>query len=227
MENTLRAGRIVGALIFLQMAGSYVVNFVLETPLFDPAGFLHTAAPHATQIAVSALLGIAFGGIWLAIAVTMFAMVRRRSERLALTLFALATVCLAISVVEHMNVMSMLSLSEAYTNAAVADQGAFQQLKLVVAASRNWAHFTQIILSGCAMFILYVTLIRFAFVPRVIPLLGLAAVLLQITSVAMPYFGHSVVFPMLAPLGLTQLALSLWLLAKGFRDDVSLDTARR
>ena len=35
--------------------------------------------------------------------------------------------------------------------------------------------------------------------------------------VAMPLFGHEVVFPLLAPLGLCQLALALWLLVKGFR----------
>jgi hypothetical protein len=33
----------------------------------------------------------------------------------------------------------------------------------------------------------------------------------------MPLVGHDVVFPLLAPLGLSQLALSLWLIAKGFR----------
>jgi hypothetical protein len=217
MENYLRAGRTVAALIIVQMAGSYVVNFVLSAPLFEPAGFLETAASHARQIAESALLGIAMGGIWLAIAITMFSIVRRRSEPLALALIALATVCLAISVVEHMNVMSMLTLSEAYAKASVADREHFQLLRVSVAASRNWAHFTQLILSGCTMFVMYVTLLRFSLVPRLIPALGVVAVLLQVATVARPYFGESVVFPMLAPLGLTQLALALWLMVRGFR----------
>jgi hypothetical protein len=34
----------------------------------------------------------------------------------------------------------------------------------------------------------------------------------------MPLFGHEVVFPMLAPLGLSQLALALWLLTKGLQN---------
>jgi hypothetical protein len=32
-----------------------------------------------------------------------------------------------------------------------------------------------------------------------------AAVLLQLTAVTMPLFGHDIVFPMLAPLGVIQL----------------------
>lgn len=41
--------------------------------------------------------------------------------------------------------------------------------------------------------------------------------MLMLTSVGMPLFGHDVVFPMLAPLGLSQLILALWLITKGFR----------
>jgi hypothetical protein len=33
----------------------------------------------------------------------------------------------------------------------------------------------------------------------------------------MPFFGHHVMFAMLAPMGVSQLLLALWLLAKGLR----------
>jgi hypothetical protein len=42
-------------------------------------------------------------------------------------------------------------------------------------------------------------------------------VLLEVAKMERPYFGESVMFPMLAPLGLTQLALALWLMVRGFR----------
>jgi hypothetical protein len=43
----------------------------------------------------------------------------------------------------------------------------------------------------------------------------------MVTAVAMPLFGHDVVFPMLAPLGLSQLILAVWLITKGFRGQPS------
>jgi hypothetical protein len=65
--------------------------------------------------------------------------------------------------------------------------------------------------------VLYAVLYRFALVPHALAAFGVAAVMLQLTAVAMPLFGHSIVFVMLAPLGVSQLALALWLITKGFR----------
>jgi hypothetical protein len=39
--------------------------------------------------------------------------------------------------------------------------------------------------------------------------------MLQLTALAMPIFGHSIVFLMLAPLGVSQLVLALWLITIG------------
>ena len=41
--------------------------------------------------------------------------------------------------------------------------------------------------------------------------------MLQIVAVAMPLFGQSIVLPMILPLGLSQLGLALWLIARGLR----------
>ena len=65
---------------------------------------------------------------------------------------------------------------------------------------------------------LYSVLWRFALVPRALAAFGLAAVMLQIAAVLMPLFGYRIVFLLIVPLGLSQLALALWLIAKGFED---------
>ena len=44
------------------------------------------------------------------------------------------------------------------------------------------------------------------------------AALLQIVAVAMPLFGYGVIFLLLAPLGVSQSILAVWLIVKGFRD---------
>jgi hypothetical protein len=74
------------------------------------------------------------------------------------------------------------------------------------------------IFDGATNFVFYAALYRSALVPRVFAAFGLIAAPLMITSLALPFFGHDVVFPLLAPMGLCQLFLGLWLLLKGFRD---------
>ena len=217
MDLERRAGVIVGTLLIAHMAGSALVNFRLEAPLFGEPGFLVNAAAHGPQIGLSALLGIALGALFSGIAITVFPIVRAHSLAMALWLLVLGTVVIALAVVEQASVMSMVSLSEAYAKAPTTARDQFQTARVVVAAARNWLHFLARVMDGVAGFLFYATLARFALVPRPLAAPGVVTAAMQITGVAMPLFGHDVVFPLLAPMGLAQLTLALWLLVKGFR----------
>jgi hypothetical protein len=226
MEAESRAGRIIGALVIAQMICGVVVNFVLEAPLFDAPGFLINAAHYSRQIGFAALLGLITEAIWVGIAVTAFPFFYRHSRTMTLWFAALAVVVLAVAVVENTAVMSMVSLSEAYSKASAADREQLETIRIVVASARNWPHFLARMLDGCTIFAFYAVLYQGALVPRALAGFGLIAAVLQICGVAMPLFGHAVVFPLLAPLGLIQLTLAVWLIARGFRDNRNLVSAR-
>lgn len=222
MKAAIRAGRIIGVLIILQMIGAPIVNFVLEAPLFDPPGFLVNAASHARQIGLAAVLGLIIEALWVSRAITAFPVFYQRSRTMALWFVALAGVVLAVAVVENAAVMSMVSVSEAYAKASTAGREHLEMVRVVVASARNWPHYLGRIFGGVTIFVLYAVLYRFALVPRALAGFGLIAALLEVTGVAMPFFGHGVVFPLLAPLGLCQLILAVWLITKGFRGQPGL-----
>jgi Domain of unknown function (DUF4386) len=224
MEAASRAGRIIGFLIIIQMVGGTMVNFVLEAPLFGAPGFLVNAAFHSRQIALGPLLGLITEALWVGIAVTAFPVFYQRTQTMALWFVALAVVVLAVAVVENAGVMSMVSLSEAYAKAGAAERAQLETVRVVVASARNWPHFLARIFDGVTIFVLYAVLYRFALIPRALAGFGLIAVMLQVTGVAMPLFGHDVVFPMLAPLGLSLLILAVWLIIKGFRVNPPLES---
>jgi hypothetical protein len=220
MMTVKSVGRAAGALMLVQAIGGMLTNFVLLQPAMSPPGFLVSAAPHALRVGVSAVLGIFIGAVAMAIAITVFPFFRRYSERMALLLLALATAALALAVVENGTVMSMLSLSKAYAASNAADPAAFDGLRGVVAAARNWAHFTHLVVGGSIFLVFYATMFRFALVPRALAALGMAAFVLQMATVSLPFFGGQVIFPLLAPAGIVNLALVAWLLTKGFADQV-------
>jgi hypothetical protein len=216
MSSAKSVGRIIGVLLLLQIAGGVLVNFVLMEPVFAaPGGFLVNAAAHSLQVSLAVLLGLAMGLLALGIAITAFPVFRQFSYAMALWFVALSVAGFSLAAVENASVMSMLSFSQAYTGASGADRDLFQALRIVVASARNWAHYIGLIVSGCSLFVFYSVLFRFALVPRALAAFGLGAVMLQIVAVAMPLFGHDIVFLMLMPLGLSQLILALWLLARG------------
>lgn len=218
MSTATNAGRIAGGLIILQAIGGYLTNFGLLGPALAPPGFLVNAAPHALRVGAAALVGIVAGACSAAIAITVWPVFKRHSETMALWLLALGIAALSLAAVENGRVMSLVSLSQAYAASGATDPAAFEGLRGVVAAARNWAHFTHIVVGGSTFFVLYAITFRFALIPRVLAGFGMAAVALQVATVSRPFLGGAVIFPLLAPAGLAHLALALWLLAKGFPD---------
>jgi Domain of unknown function (DUF4386) len=217
MESKKAVGRIVGVLMLLQMCIAAMVNFALLGPVFGAPGFLVNGAGHPTMFALSALLGIASGLLTLGIAIAAYPIFRQCSHAMALWFVALAVVGLSTIVVENINLMSMLSLSESFAKANSVDRDILSLVRVIVASARNWAHFIGLMVAGATLWVFYSVLYRFALIPRVLSAFGLLAVLSQITAVAMPLFGNDVVFLMLAPLGFCQLAVAIWLIVKGLR----------
>ena len=212
-----KAAIIIGVLILAQMAGSALVNFSAEAPLFG-GGFLVNAASHSNQIAGAVFLAITIEATWVAIAILAFPILAERSTRSALALFAVSIVCLVIGVIENAAVMSMVSASQAYATGSATDRAQLEAIRVVVSSARNWPHYLGRMFDGLAALVFYVALFRFALIPRVISALGMIAVASMLTGLSMPFFGHAVIFPLLAPLGLTQLIVALWLIFRGFNE---------
>ncbi len=222
MPSDLKTGRIIGALLLLEVIAGILLNFVFTAPLFGEPGFLINAAPHASQIAQSVLIGIAMGLVSLAVASVLYPLFKRDMPSLALFYFALATAGFALTVMENISVMSMLSLSKAYAEAGATQEQLYQGLRIVVKENRNWTHYISLIVSGATLFAFYLALYRMRLIPRVLAGFGLAACVAQLCAVSMPLFGHDVDFRLIAPLGIGQIVLSLWLIFKGFKQRSSV-----
>lgn len=222
MDSNIKTGRIIGALLLLQVIAGILLNFVFTAPLFGEPGFLINAAPHAEQIAQSALIGIGMGLLSLAVASLLYPLFKAHSQPLALFYFALVVAGFALTVAENVSVMSMLSLSKAYAEHGAAQEPLYQGLRIVVKETRNWTHYLSLIVSGATLFTFYLAMFRFRMIPRLLAGFGLLACLSQIYAVSTPLFGHAVDFRLIAPLGLCEIALGLWLIFKGFRESTGV-----
>jgi hypothetical protein len=220
MGTAKSVGRIIGLLLLVQAAAAPVVNFVLLAPLSSKAagGFLVNAAANSLQVSGAVLIGLISGAITLGVTIAAWPVLRRHSERMGLCLVALGAVCLALVAVENSAVMSMLSLSQAHAQANAVDAGGFQAVGVAVAAARKWAHYSQLLVVSGLFLVLYAAMYRFALIPRVLAAFGLFAVLVQIAALVMPILGHGMVFSMMLPMGLSHLALTAWLIWRGFAE---------
>jgi hypothetical protein len=223
--NELRsASRWLAILLLAQLAVAPIANFKLVGGVFQGAGgFLVNAAPHATALASAALLSFALAALSAGIAVVLWPVLRPQCERLALGLAVLGAAGIALAGLEATAMLSMLSLSKAYVAAGAPDEALYQGLRGVVGAQRNWAHLIQLLAAGALLLAMYAALFRLRLVPRWLSGLGMLAAVSQMIAVAKPLYGGWVIFPMLAPLGVSNLLLIGWLL---WRPDVEAAAAK-
>jgi hypothetical protein len=218
MSSLRSAGRVVGTLTLIQLAVGTGVNVGLVSPLFRPPGILTNAAAHPLQVAWAIVLALGAGLVALGIAIEVHLLVRRHAAAYGYWLLALATASLALNAVEQTHLASMLSSSVVYTSASAQAREAMEGFRLMVAGSRNWSHYVALMLTGCMIVCLYAAMLRAALVPRALGWFGVAAAALHTLAVSMPLFGRGVAIVMLVPLVASQLALSLWLVARGFAE---------
>jgi hypothetical protein len=224
MTDLQRTGRLIGVLTLLQMIGGGVTNFVLLAPLFAAPGFLANAAAHPLRVGAAVLVGLAAGAVSAGIAILAATVFRRYNRTIALCLAVLAAVVFTMSAIEAAANLSFLYASQGYAAAEAADRHLYETLRPMFSSIRDATHYLTVFVGGCMHFVLYGALFRFALIPRALAGFGLAATLLQLTAIAMPIFGEPIVFTLLLPIALSQLALALWLLAKGFVERAAATT---
>lgn len=202
----------------LQIAFGLILPFVLiQGPLsLAPPGFLVNAAPSSLQIRLAVLMAFAGGALTVGIAITAYPVIRRYSQTMALWFLALCVVSLVMEAIHNTTVLGMLSLSQRYIEAGATDAGPFVAVSAVVRSIRYWAHYTQLLFIGGWILMFYCILFRYALVPRGLAVLGLMGIILQSTGVTFSGFlGYPMIPWMAYPLAPIQLAVAIWLMAKG------------
>jgi len=217
MKSAKSVGRIMGVLLLAHFVGGLTLPFILLGTVLAPPGFLENAAANSGLVRASVFLSLVSGAVTVGIAIAAFPIFRRYSQAVALWFVALSVVSFSLQAVENGTLLSMLSLSQRYAEAGAANAGLFQALGAVVGSPRKWAHYTQLLVVVSWMFLLYSVLYRFVLVPRALAALGLVGTVLQITGVTLRgLLGYTPVTVLAMPLAPIHLALSVWLMVKGF-----------
>ena|SRR5438067_571485 len=218
MKSAKSTGRLIGMLLFVQLAG-LIVPFVLLHPLTrGPRDYLTNAAAASFQIKVAVFLLFANCALTIAIAVAAWPVFRQYSETMALWLVAVGVIMFTLQAVDNAHILSMLSLSQQYAEAGGPDE-LFQTLAVVVGSARRWVHYSELLVIDWWIFLLYAILFRFAVVPRALAAFGLLTVMLHFTAIPLRgLLGYSMVTLLGMPMGLGHLALALWLITRGFQE---------
>ena len=219
MRSPKSTGRIVGILLLLHLITGLTAPYIMLHPLNSPLSFNANEPANSFKVRLSVMLLFIGGAVTVAIAIAALPVLRQYSYALALWVLALAIANFSLQCIENAAWMSLFTLSRNYTNASAADASVYAVVGAAVRSAWKWVHYTHLLIMVSWMFMVFVALWRSALVPRVTAALGMITTLLQITGITLPQFiPYPSPYPtaMGMPLGFVYLALSVWLMLKGF-----------
>jgi hypothetical protein len=173
---------------------------------------------------------VALAGIGTAI--TLFPVVKRQNEGMALGFVAARTLEAAMIFTGVASLLSLVTLRQDLGTATGADAASLITIGASHVATYHWA-FTLggSLMPGINAILLGTLMYRSGLVPRVLPVIGLIGVPLHITAVVLTMFGvidrvGSVALIAALPIFVWELSLGIYLVVKGFRPCPITDAMR-
>lgn len=216
-----RAAKLVGVL-FILAAVSAVAGVLLYDPILNGSDYLSNGSKHANQIIWGALMELILVVSAVGTATTMFPILRRYNETIALWHVCFRFLEAIVITVGVISVLSLLTLSREFIAAGAPDAAAFQTSGTVLKAIHEWTfmlgpNFMLGINTMMYSYIFYKTKL----VPRFIPILGMTGAALVFVCALLVMFGVieqvSVWGGLLAlPVAANEMILAVWLIVKGF-----------
>lgn len=217
-----RTARVVGVLFLVATAAGGLSVAVTE-PVLGSGDLLAGVSAHKTQVLLGALLVLVMGVAVVGLSVAAYPVLRRRSPGLALGYVASRTVEAMLYALGAISLISLVVLSEQYVAAPAPDATSFGAMAEVLVSVREWG--TAAVLDTAVFpvgaLILYSLLYRARLVPRWLSAWGLVGAVLYLAGgvlLALDLVGASSAALVLSnvPLGVNELVLAVWLIAKGF-----------
>ena len=205
-----------------------VVGF-LSLPFLEPmnaTNYLVSVSTNANQVATGALLLFIGGAAAIGIAISLYPVLRKYNEGLALGAVGFRTVEGVFDIVGFIGLLLLITLSQQFVKAGAPDSSYFQTLGVLLVAGYRWVANVGALLAfsiGCLLY--YIIFYRTKLVPRWLSGWGLVAGVLTMVSCLLTMFGLMAPFSteqivLNLPMLPQELVLAVWLIVKGFNPSV-------
>jgi hypothetical protein len=220
MNSIRNTARIAGALFITATAAG-----ILSLPFLEPinaSNFLVSVSANGSQVTIGALLSFIAATASASIAISLYPILRKHSEGLALAAVGFRLIEAVFYIVAVMGLLLLLTLSQEFVKAGAPGSSYFQTLGVLLLAGYHWVGNVGSLLAFCLGALTYYYIFyQTRLVPRWLSVWGLVGATLCLVA------GLLVMFSMIGPLSTVQVVLALpiavqemvlavWLIVKGF-----------
>jgi hypothetical protein len=218
MSSTRKTALVAGILYLITFIS--IPTLVLYSPVKNHRNWILSSGTH-TGLLVGAFLEVIVALASIGTAVTLYPVVKRQNEGVALGFVAARVLEAAMIFTGVISLLSLVTLHQDLAGATGANAAALVTAGASHVAVYNWTFLLgQTLMPGVNALLLGSLLYRSRLVPRVLPVVGLIGAPLLICGVLVTLFGGAKLgSPVLGalPVAAWELSLGLWLTIKGFR----------
>lgn len=222
MNSNQKAAKIAGVL-FLLAALSAVIGLLLYDPILNGSDYLIEGSSHTNQVTLGALLELILVVSVVGTATTMYPVLRKYNETIALWHVYFRFLEAVIITVGIISVLSLLTLSQNFVADGAANPASYQASGIVLKAIHDWTFMLG------PLFMLGINTIMYSYifyktklVPRYLSILGMAGAVMVFINALLVLFGiveQISAWGILAlPIAAFEMILAVWLLVKGFNE---------
>jgi hypothetical protein len=219
MNTDTKIARIVGTLFLVSMTVSLLYTTFYSSFFDAPLADIY---PNRVQVTAGAFLELSNCVAVIGIAVMLFSILKRHSERLALCYVALRTIECSILIVGVIAGLSLITLSQEYLKAGALAASHLQAIGIFVVEGKNLALQIAIFICGLGGLLLTSSLYQTKLIPRFLSAWGFVGYFAVLMSAFLDILGvidttHGAGMMFYLPGGLFEMVLfPMWLIVKGF-----------
>jgi hypothetical protein len=231
--NTYRKNAIVVGILFIACTAASIAGPLLAGSNLNTLDYLIQLASNPNQTVFAVLLEFIWAATGAGIAIGLYPILKKYSPGLALGSVGFRVVEGVLVLAGTISLLGLMSLGQEYISAGSAVAPAFQTSGTLLVAVRDWAQWTMGPLAfNLGALLYYAVLFQSKLIPRWLSGWGFAGALLGLGTTLFtafnPGFSSESLHTILnLPIGLQEMFLAVWLIAKGFNSSAIVSLSAR
>jgi hypothetical protein len=179
--------------------------------------YLVNVSANENQVVIGMLIELIWALAVVGIIVTLFPILKKHNEALALGFSALRFIEAISTIIHSLILLTLLTLSQEFVKAGAPDASYFQTTGDLLLAAREWAFLigSGLVWSLSALILNYL-LYQSKLVPRWLSVWGLFGAILSFVAYLPEFFGIDSIEILFLPIAVQEMVFAVWLIVKGF-----------
>jgi len=217
--------KITGLLFLIQIVTYMIGNQFLTSPVINSPDYLTSIYENSNQLLIGTLLEFICAIAVVAIAVLLFPILKKYSDRIAMWYVVFRISEFTIIVFSKIKILSLIPLGQKYVNSTMSENESLKTFGNIILNEYYIAVLMVMVAFSIGALMFYYLLYKSKLIPRFISVWGLIGVTLVLTANIFELSDNSLGMLIYMPMGLNELFLGFWLLIKGL--NLGIDNTQR